>query len=58
MLLGARVIPVSVSTKDRLDSIIPVACKSLRKAYHISELVLSEYVDLDRILLQHENCSY
>lgn len=58
MFLQASVIPVSVATEDGVDPVIPVACKSLRNAYHASEQFLSEYVDLDRILLQHENRSY
>lgn len=58
MFLRASVIPVSIATEDGVDPVIPVAYKSLRNAYHTSEQFLSEYVDLDRILLQYENCSY
>lgn len=58
MFLCASVIPVSVSSEYRVYPIILLAYKSLRNAYHTSEWFLSEYVDLDMILLQHENCSY
>lgn len=57
MFLRASVIPVGVSIENRVDPIIPIAYKSLRNAYHASERFLSEYVDLDRILLQHEDWS-
>lgn len=55
MFLCADVIPVSLSTGDRGHlSPIPLIYRSHRNAYHTSEQFLTEYVDIDRILLQHK----
>lgn len=54
MFLCADVIPVSLSTGDRGHlSPIPLIYRSHSNAYHTSEQFHSEYVDIDRILLQH-----